>query len=159
MFRTLAALLVFVVGCSSYRPKTRYIDEEYAPYAKEGNASVSGKAFVTVHGEIKSGAAHTVYLVPVTSHSTEAFERGIVRNRAIEPEEEPASELVKKCKRTVQADRDGKFRFEKLPPGNYYVYCQISYKRPNNGTADGTDIAYSKVTLTESEEKSIIITR
>lgn len=154
-----AALLLFA-GCSTYRPKVRYIEEEYAPYAKDGNSSLSGKAFLTLKsGEIKAGAAQPVYLVPVTSRSTEAFERGIARNRMVEPEEEPASEIVKKCNRTVQADRDGKFRFEKLPPGEYYVYCKIYYKRLNAGTADGVDIAYSKVTLSEGEEKSIAVTR
>ena len=167
MLRTLSALLLLVVGCSTYRPKVRAIDEEYAPYANEGKASVTGQAFITAQGgEKKYGAAHTVYMVPVTSRSTEAFERGIVRNRPVEPEAEQSSEMVKKCKRTVQADADGKFRFEKLPPGNYYVYCQIAYKVAHSYAADRnptpverTEVAYSKVTLAEGEEKSITVTR
>lgn len=161
------AVLLLVVGCHQYRPKTRYMEEEYAPYAEEGTSSVSGRAFLTLDGgEVKPAADTTIYMVPVTTRSTEAFERGIVRDRPVEPDAEPMSDLVKKCKRTVQGDQDGKFRFEKLPAGNYYVYSQISYKVPSQGPAErsGTPpprigVAYSKVTLAANEQKTITVTR
>jgi len=161
-----AAVLLFVVGCHQYRPKTRYMEEEYVPYAQDGTCSISGRAFLTLPGgEVKPAANTTIYSVPVTTRSTEAFERGIVRDRPVEPDSEPMSETVKKCKRTVQADQEGKFSFEKLPPGNYYVYSQISYEVPRpSGDRSGMPVerigvAYSKVTLSADEHKAITVTR
>jgi hypothetical protein len=161
--RSAILVILAVFGCSTYHPKVRYIEEEYAPYAKDGTSVVSGRAFLTLEsGEVKTGAAQTVYAVPVTSRSTQAFERGIVRNRPVEPDAEPMSETVKKAKRTAQADDEGKFRFERLPAGDYYVYCQIPYTlkaSDNRTTLSMIGVAYSKVTLAENEEKSVTVTR
>ncbi len=158
-----AVVLLLVVGCHQYRPKTRYMEEEYTPYAKDGKASVGGRAFLTLsNGKVITAAGQTVYLVPVTTRSTEAFDRGIVRNRPVEPELEPESDLVKKCKRTVQATEDGKFRFEGLPAGNYYVYSQIGYQTEGTGNHSKTtvvEVAYTKLTLAESEDKNVVATR
>jgi hypothetical protein len=36
-----------------------------------------------------------------------------------------------KYNRQTIADAEGRFRFERIPPGEYYIVCQITWEVPN----------------------------
>lgn len=117
------ALLV-LAGCAPGMPiRANYVDAEYASYAGEGTGSISGRAFVTVLGAVRFGAFRTVNLDPVTTYSTYWFE-GMVRTQGTR-RYRPFDPRFVAHRRTTVADVEGRFRFENVPPGSYFVTCDM----------------------------------
>src|SRR5687768_1693847 len=111
------ALLLLLPACTTQKlqPRTAiFVQSEYDPFALEGTGSISGEAFLkTRAGDVKLGAGEMVLLNPVTSYSTEWYERCIGSGESLEP----ADERVKPYSRQVIVDSKGSFRFDKLPAG------------------------------------------
>lgn len=126
MFRACVALCVVALlgGCAQHPQKrlATFDPAEYAPYAGSGPCSISGQAFLkTQAGDVKFGAGEEVFLNPVTAYSTEWYQRIVCRNEILEAADPRCAEY---CRRRI-ADADGRFRFDGLPPGDYYVACRI----------------------------------
>jgi hypothetical protein len=136
----------------------KFIEAEYAAYKGDGKSTISGQAFLkTRGGDVKYGAGNQVHLNPVTSYSTEWFERGIVGN---EPLEKP-DDRINPYHRTTVADGFGNFAFEHLPPGQYYVACLITWEVPNlwgGGLQTTGAWARAKVTVRDGESVKTIVT-
>jgi hypothetical protein len=131
MYQALMALLIAVTaaGCvSPPQPRlTQFIEEEYTPYAGEGTASVYGEAFPRLrNGGVMRGAGCRVHLNPVTTYSTEWYERSVIAGQVLTP----VDNRVRPYHRETIADGDGKFEFEKLPAGEYYLACSITWEVP-----------------------------
>ncbi|HJU05845.1 MAG TPA: carboxypeptidase-like regulatory domain-containing protein [Nitrospiraceae bacterium] len=133
---------------------------EYEPYGGEGTATISGEAFLrTRAGDIKKGAGNTVYLNPVTTYSTEWFERAVLGGEQLAA----ADEQAQAYERSAVTDSKGRFTFERLPPGEYYVACPITWKVPGYfGYAQGTiektgGWVYAKVKIGAGRHKEIIL--
>lgn len=166
VFRILLQLSVLIflsailLGCI-HTPSPRlavFNEAEYAPYVGEGTVSIYGDAFLkTRGGDVKKGAGNEVFLNPVTSYSTEWFERTIIGGQPLEA----ADPRALKYHRKTRADGDGKFEFEKLPPGEYYLACFISWEIPGPyGSAQSTGgWVYAKVKLVPGERKKVVLTR
>jgi hypothetical protein len=91
---------------------------EYVPYARPGTGRVSGQIlFRTETDEVKPGAGKQVVLVPVTTYSTEWWQREVVGGQRLQPPESRAAPF----ERAASADRQGRFHFEDLPAGEYYL--------------------------------------
>jgi uncharacterized protein YodC (DUF2158 family) len=120
--------LVFQACATLPAPRTATFQEsEYQPYAGTGEASVSGQVSMKAGGgQVTSGGGcKEVLLEPVTSYSTEWFEREIVKHEALGTPDPRALSF----RRTAQTDATGSFRFEKLPAGSYYVACLMQWDR------------------------------
>ena len=116
-------LVVALVGCaanpSPSSPRQVSFDStEYAPYARSGTARITGQIlFRTETDEVKPGAGKKVILSPVTSYSTEWWVQEVVGGQRLQPADARAIPF----QRDATADRQGRFRFEGLPPGEYYL--------------------------------------
>jgi hypothetical protein len=116
-------LVVALVGCAGHPPpsaprQVSFDSTEYAPYARSGTARITGQVlFRTETDEVKPGAGKKVILSPVTSYSTEWWVQEVKGGQRLQPADARATPF----QRVVTADRQGRFRFEDLPPGEYYL--------------------------------------
>ncbi len=116
-------LVVALVGCAanplpSAPRQVSFDSTEYAPYARPGTARIIGQVlFRTETDEVKPGAGKKVILSPVTSYSTEWWVQEVVGGQRLQPADPRATPF----QRAATADRQGRFRFEDLPPGEYYL--------------------------------------
>jgi len=133
-----------------------FVQAEYDPYAGKGSGSIAGQAFLkTRAGDVKFGAGETVNLNPVTSYSTEWFERAVLAGEALETPDERAAPYRRSC----IADGSGQFRFEQLPAGEYYLACPIVWEYPTQfGLAKTGGTAKARVTVQENQEARAIVT-
>jgi hypothetical protein len=116
-------LLVALVGCAANAPpaaprQVAFDSTEYVPYGRPGTGQITGQVLFQIESDqVKAGAGKAVILTPVTSYSTEWWLQEVVGGRRLRP----ADARVAPFQRVVTADRQGRFRFEGLPPGEYYL--------------------------------------
>ena len=95
---------------------------EYEPYAKQGEAAITGKLCVKLtDGSDKCFEGANVFINPVTSYSNEWYNRGWAGKENLER----ADERAFKFNKMTSTDKDGHFAFENLAPGSYYVGAAI----------------------------------
>ena len=94
-------LLLCTIGCATIpKPRTvEFIESEYDPYAGSGTGTIAGQAFFrTRGGDVKFGAGCEVHLNPVTSYSTEWFERYVKNYETLqEPDPSPSFLVIPQC--------------------------------------------------------------
>ncbi len=152
------ALIFGLVGCATGSSRSvrqaSFVEAEYAPYREKGTASISGQAFLrTRGGDVKLGAGLTVVMHPVTSYSTEWFERYVIRGKSIEDLDPRAASYV----RETIADGEGRFRFNNLPAGEYYLSCYIRWFITATRISGGW--AYGKASVASGEHAEAVVTR
>ena len=75
---------VLFCGCATMQPQrvprtAVFNEDEYATYAGDGTATITGQAFVkTRGGDVKFGAGNKVFLNPVTTYSTEWYQKYVI---------------------------------------------------------------------------------
>lgn len=154
------AAAVMLAGCA-VSPKPRlstFNPEDYEPYVRSGTGRIVGQAFlVTRGGDVKLGAGRQVILNPVTPYSTEHYERHVLKG---EPLEQPDPRVSQYSRETI-ADGEGRFRFDNLPAGEYYVLCWITWEVATGrySTYQTGGIAHAKVTVREGETAEVVVTR
>jgi hypothetical protein len=116
-------LVIALVGCAANTPPSAprqvpFDSTEYTPYAAPGTGRIAGQVlFRTETDEVKTGGGKKVILSPVTSYSTEWWLHEVVGGQRLQPADARATPF----QRAATADRQGRFRFEGLPPGEYYL--------------------------------------
>lgn len=157
------ALLLVVDGCAATAPRVQtpiprnavFVHEEYEPYAGEGTATILGQAFAkTRGGDVKYGAGCTVILNPVTSYSREWWTLRVLAGDNLE-----AADLrVTAYTHQTAADGEGRFRFEKLKPGEYYAACWITWEVPSSYGAEKQAVCVGKhIRIGEGESVNVIL--
>lgn len=127
---------------------------EYEPYSKIGTAEICGHALLrTPEGDPQLGAGATVYLKPVTTHSTEWFNTVVKGHKQLGPPDDRSL----KYQKTIRADSKGKFCFQDLPAGEYYLACLISWEGSSTNGVSGGGYAYSTVTVGDGEKKRNVV--
>ena len=62
--------------------------------------------------------------------------------------------------RSTIADAEGRFKFKKLPAGEYYIVCLITWEAPYGDILLPTGgSAYAQVKLGEGEHVNVVVTR
>jgi hypothetical protein len=150
-------LVLCVTGCASFKRLNTHTSEEdkveviveeplpfdkseYTPYKGIGKAIVTGQAFLVANGgEVIVGAGRTIGLVPKTTASTIWTTRQFISETKIESglepdgqgvktvETVPSDEQISEYNRTTIGDAEGRFRFEGVPAGTYYLRCNITW--------------------------------
>ena len=126
---------------------------------QKGKATIDGHAFLRKkNGVVVNAAGEVVRLVPVTPYSQDRFQK-IYGNRkfaaartATHPE--PADPAYATFTRQTKADAGGKFSFENVGPGRYYVSTQLTYGDSSRYFQDGGAI-YDEVVVTGREADPI----
>lgn len=127
--------------------QTEFILEEYEPYGVLGTGVIEGQAFLWAEdGDLVHGAGKLVFMNPVTTYSTEWWERNVMNRIELEPSKDQRGRYYHWI--TI-ADGFGQFRFEGLPPGEYYLGSRV---------IEGEQFAYAKVTLADGERAEILLT-
>lgn len=153
-------LAATIMACAPI-PQPRLIpfnEAEYTPYAQPGTATITGEAFLkTRGGDVKKGAGNKVYLNPVTSYSTEWYQRGVLGGQLLEPADERARPFF----RETLADSDGRFEFQNLPAGEYYLACPIVWEVPigYGNTMPTGGWAHARIKVGPGERVRAILTR
>ena len=139
----LGSALLLAPGCSSgpgpsrSRPFPTPASDEACPSG--AGARLTGNSFSRQrNGKLVSGAGRPVYLDPATRYSAAVF-RAIVEHQNkksyFKAEKESGTVVpdpaMLKCRRTVQADAEGRFTFTDVPPGSYFVSSYVSWIKPD----------------------------
>ena len=150
----LAALVS--VSCVTPQPlQAQFSESEFAPYGGDGSSTVTGQAFLkTRGGEVRFGAGNEVVMVPVTSYTTEIFERSILGGQQIlRPDPRYFA-----YRRTTTADGNGNFEIRNVPAGEYYLSCVITWEVPGPyGLQPTGGTAYGRVKVGLGETVKVII--
>jgi hypothetical protein len=146
---------MLLAGCAgtALNPHKRLIEFNEAEYAgtdRVGTATVAGQAFLVFEadGSVAHGSGSTVYLNPVTSYSTEWYEKAVVRTSAIT---EPDSRTAR-YRRQTTADAEGRFRFQGVPAGEFYVTSPISW------SSNLWQYAHAKIVVRDGETVDVVVT-
>lgn len=128
---TVAILAGLVLtGCAIPRPQTfaplAFDQAEYDALPKSGTGIVRGQVFAkTVGGDVKKGAGNEVILMPATAYRQQWYEQFYLQGREASPSPDPRHSSHNRKKTT---DGDGKFEFDAVPPGQYYVLSNVSWE-------------------------------
>ena len=111
-------LLTLVTGCAhATGPAAResaFNEQEYAQYAYAGTGTISGQVVIRgAEGQTEPAQGSQVSLNPVTSYSTEWWNRTVVGGLNLRS----ADEREQKYLRTTTTDTAGRFAFSDLPRG------------------------------------------
>ena len=125
---------------------------EYAPYRLPGNAVITGQVtHVLSTGQTLVGAGCQVALLPVTTESTAYMQKvmgGSTDNWSPDPEAVWWLE---------EADAQGRFRFEALPAGSYYLTCPVAWKEPDGLTRER--ILWAETTVGPGDHVEVTVSR
>jgi hypothetical protein len=121
-------------GCAYQMPepveRIAFPASEYDALAKTGTGIVKGQAFLkTRGGDVKVAAGNEITLNPVTSYSEQWFMTGYVEKKPLTEHDPRYEEYIM----TTIADGDGRFTFQNVPPGRYYLTTAIVWEVPSYG--------------------------
>ena len=155
-------LLLLLTACNSTPPalESRFDPAEAAFLDKPGKTTISGQAFLpdkTGHMNVRYAAGEGVRLIPATRYAKarlDAYFHGakfapagsIGKN---DPDPDYLAHM-----RTAKAGPTGRFDFENVPPGRYYVSTQVIWKPEEKFSTEG-GLIYEEVTVTGAETKPV----
>jgi hypothetical protein len=157
--------LILSVGsaCASLTHQVPFTEADYLPYLEAGTAVITGEALVTMKGgEVKKGAEDMVFLIPATPYSSEWFSQKVVGEKLIEGRDPRALRAT----RSTTTDRLGNFTFTNLPPGDYFLTCEITWEVPSINIRSlevkrgiRSVLAYGRVSVGSGEAVRVQVTR
>ena len=126
---------------------------------KKGGSTISGHAFLRrKDGMTVDAAGEIVRLIPVTPYAQERFARLYQGKKfaggIFAPQQDPADPEYAKLLRQTKAESNGRFFFENVSAGHYYVATQLQYQHSSKYFQDGGAF-YDEVTVTGKEEKPV----
>lgn len=160
-FSILTAFSVLHLGCAPFAPKpvTRmaFPQAEYDALAKTGVAIVAGQAFLkTRGGDVKLAAGNEINLNPVTSYSLEWYNKSLLPNLPIVA---PDPRLDRYIKTTI-ADASGRFTFNDVPAGEYFVTTKITWEVPSQyGLSETGAVVSKRIKVTDGDIVDVILTK
>ncbi|GGX30567.1 hypothetical protein GCM10007242_41560 [Pigmentiphaga litoralis] len=154
------AVLLGMSACATApqpRPSARlpFNDAEYAALPKAGTGIVEGQIFARLRGgAVIKGAGSEIYLNPVTTLSQQWFDEAMKGNEMAGD----ADPRYLAAGRTAFADADGRFKFDQLPPGDYYVTGMIQWEAPTQfGVARQGGRVINKVTAENGKTANVLL--
>ena len=156
------AVLATASSCSSADPSAglRFDPTEAAYINTQGKATIEGHAFLRdKHGQVnvRYAAGEIVRLVPATPYARARFMSFYGNSKFVPalliPRIEQDPEYVA-FTRTTKAESTGRFTFEKVAPGRYFVATQLTWRPKEAILAEGGAM-YEEVTVTGQESAPI----
>lgn len=133
--------------------------EEYSRLATSGTATIKGQAFLkTRGGDVKTAAGNEVLLNPVTSYSQQWYEVNYLRQELISQAD---PQIWKHIKKKI-ADAEGRFTFEAVPPGDYFIATTVVWEAPTGyrgALIPQGGMIVNKISINEGEALDIILTK
>ncbi|MBL8573227.1 MAG: carboxypeptidase regulatory-like domain-containing protein [Hyphomicrobiaceae bacterium] len=164
----LAAVVILAAlalsACQSTEPKTVKIDSAFDPKAAaiikaQGTTRIDGHAFIKKpSGTPAFAVGEIVRLVPATPYAKERFDKLFGGKKFVAatayPKAEDTDPRYAEFTRTTKSESSGRFSFENVAPGTYYVTTQIVWQPEENKPHRGGAV-YEIVTVTGREDKPI----
>ncbi|MFC5508969.1 MULTISPECIES: hypothetical protein [Hyphomicrobiales] len=153
-------LALALSGCVERKPATvAFSVEEAAFIRKTGTTVITGHAFRTKpSGVVVNAAGQLVRLVPATAYARERFAnfygtRKFVPHRDY-PRDDNPDPAYGDYTRTTKAEANGRFVFEKVAPGDYFVTTQVIWGDEDALSREGGSV-YDSVTVTGKETQPL----
>lgn len=120
----------------------------------EGDAAIEGQAFLkTVGGDVKVGAGSRVTLIALTPYVTECLQIVQYANTG-------CFYNVQQSVRAETADAEGRFRFDRVRPGNYMLETSIVWGIPTRyGMQQTGGPVSARVSVADGETAKVLLTR
>lgn len=160
-----AISIILSTGCAhrvrppKYGTFTAAQEAEYLAYKKTGTGRIEGQAFLVQNGGgVVKAAGRSVTLDPATSIGEEWWIKAghSYRFRDVTPQ----SDGFYYGRRQTIADADGKFKFENLAPGRYYIQTVVTWEiggyHPTQGGLLGGSFTVEDGKTTEVILRSIL---
>lgn len=155
---------VALAGCQSVQrpPATQSFSAAEAAFIKQpGRGVITGHAFRTRStGSVVNAAGEVIRLIPATAYAQERVTQLYGDRKFVAvaryPKQDTPDPAYAEHTRTVKSEANGRFAFEKVPPGRYFVTAQIIWG--DDEQREGGSV-YDIVTLTgrETEPVNIIL--
>jgi len=164
LFASLALPLVLIAACNRTAPdpafeSARFDPAEAAFIKTPGKATIKGQAFLRdPHGaSVRYAAGEVVRLVPATAYARTRFAHFYGQSKFV-----PAASIPKiqpdpdyaAYTRTTKAGSTGRFSFDNVAPGRYFVTSQLVYT-PKDAFAPQGGAMYDEVAVTGKETDDI----
>ncbi len=125
---------------------------------KQGSGEIKGHAFYRDEtGKVVYAAGEYIFLMPATVYAQQRFAQVYGKGKYIQTKYLPwddADPQFRKYSRSTKAESDGRFSFDKVAPGDYFVATTVTWWPENAFIASGGAI-YEKVTLTGKEKDAV----
>lgn len=148
---------VLLGGCRS-APTTAFDPAAAAFIHTQGGGVIDGHAFYRSEtGSVVYAAGEHAYLIPVTAYAEQRFFQIYGKGKYVQAKRLPWSEAdpqFTRFMREAKAESTGKFKFEHVAPGDYFVATSVSWQAENSLTPSGAAI-YERVTVTGKEKDPI----
>lgn len=157
-----AAAALTLAACQSTQPTKidAAFDAKEAAFIKtQGETRIDGHAFLkTPNGTAKHAVGEPVRLIPATAYARERFEKLYAGKKFLPAAQYRQAEATDpayvEAQRTVKTDSNGRFSFDHVGPGTYYLSTQIVWKPEGSFAVQGGAV-WESVTVTGKEDKPI----
>ena len=143
---------------STIQTQAKFNPDEAAFIKKEGKGVISGHGFLKrPTGTTVNAAGEIVRLTPVTTYAQERFTKlysGRKFVRAISMPKVDVDPVYASYTRTVKADHMGRFSFDNVAPGSYFVSTQAVWRERGQYLPSGGAM-YDIVTITGKEGQAV----
>ncbi|QGM47439.1 carboxypeptidase regulatory-like domain-containing protein [Methylocystis heyeri] len=159
MRRALACVFVsaLLAGCNQSSPhldSAAFNPAEAAFIRVPGTASIAGQAFLTDAGETRYAAGEVVRLIPASSYAQARIAHFYGASKFVAadamPKSTPDPEYVAYT-RATKAGAEGRFSFDHVAPGRYFLTTQIIWKPKGAAQSQGGGAFYQAVTVPAGE--------
>lgn len=156
-------LVLLLAGCLAGEPVkvASTFDAKAAEYIhKQGEGRIDGHAFFKKpNGYVMMAAGEPVWLIPATPYAKERM-AALYKGRKFAPAGQIAGAEGTDPKyfdftRRTKAESSGRFTFEKVAPGDYFLVTTITWKDNETDVFPRGGSVYEAVTVTGKEDKAI----
>ena len=160
IFAAMALAGAIMAGCVERKPATMAFSTEEAAFIKKGGSGVIvGHAFRTKpSGVVVNAAGEVVRLIPATAFARERFANLYGKRKYIPhaayPRDDDIDPAYSEYTRTTKAESNGRFVFDKVAPGTYFLTTQVIWGDEAAYSREGGSV-YDSVTLTGKETEPV----
>lgn len=153
-------LAVALSACVERKPATVAFSVEEAAFIKKaGTTTITGHAFRTKPSAVVVNAAgEVVRLIPATAYAKERFSNLYGTRKYIPHREYPRDDnpdpAYGEYTRTTKAESNGRFIFQNVAPGAYFLTTQIIWGDEDALFREGGSV-YDSVTVTGKETEAL----
>lgn len=158
----LGLVAALLTACVDRKPGTVAFSVEEAAFIKKpGTTVVAGHAFRTkASAVVVNASGQVVRLIPATGFSRERF-RLLFGNRKYiphtgYPRDDNPDPRYAEYSRTTKAEANGRFAFENVAPGEYFVTTQVIWGDEDALFREG-GVVYDTVTVTGKEKDPVSV--
>lgn len=155
----IAATAALLSGCVSIPKPVNlppFPQAEYEKLKLDGAEKLTGQAFLkTMGGDVKVAAGSQVVLMPKTSYTDFQFATCMGPVRCNKEDMRAA-----KYEKVTIADAQGKFEFDNIAPGEYYVQTSVTWMRPSTyGLVTEGGALMSSASVKPGQNNTVMVTR